>query len=45
MSIYRYLEIEYLEDFVTGDIVLDPSNIIEGTKICGGVRTTQIEWH
>ena len=45
MSIYRYIETKYLGNVVTMEIMLVPPDIVEGTKICGGVRTTQIEWH
>ena len=45
MSIYRYLEIEYLEDFITGDIVLAPSNIIGDTNNSNSVSSSLIEWH
>ena len=45
MSIYRYLEIEYLEDFVTGDIVLVPSNIIGDTNNSDRVIASLIERH
>ena len=45
MSIYRYIETKYLGNFVTMEIMLVPPDIVEGTKFCGGVRTTQIEWH
>ena len=43
MNIYCYIEIKYFEDFVTMEIVLVPSNIVEGTNMCGGVRTTLME--
>ena len=42
MSIYRYMEIKYLENFVTIDIILVPSNII---NIRRGARTTLMKWH
>ena len=47
ISIYRYLEIEYLEDFVTGDIVLAPPNISVDIIICRevSVNSALIEWH
>ena len=45
MSIYRYLEIEYLEDFITGDIVLAPSNIIGDTNNSNSVNSSLIGWH
>ena len=43
MSIYRYLEIEYLGDFITGDIVLAPSNIIGDTNNSDSVRSALME--
>ena len=43
MSIYRYMEIKYLENFVTIDIILVPSDIVKGINLCGGVRTTLME--
>ena len=45
MSICRYLEIEYLEDFITGDIVLVPSNIIGDTNNSDRVISSLIERH
>ena len=45
MSIYRYLEIEYLEDFITGDIVLVPSNIIGDTNNSDRVISPLTERH
>ena len=45
MSIYRYIETKYLGNFVTMEIMLVAPDIVEGTKFCGGVRTTQIKWH
>ena len=43
MSTYRYLEIEYLKDFITGDIVLAPSNIIGDTNNSNSVSSSLIE--
>ena len=43
MSTYRYLEIEYLEDFITGDIVLAPSNIIGDTNNSDTIRSALME--